>query len=1752
MADPLSMSASIAGLISIVDLVFKAVYKHARAVKDAKSDINSLADEINGLSSVLRSLQALTLGLEADGDNFDRTLRNHYLSHCRKTIEKIEERVGKASKAFGRSKASGIIQQLKWPFATSETKELLAELSRHKETINVALSADSMRKLQLCLSRVDQLGKQTEAIVKIHTQIAVDDEKRRVLDYFMKTSPQGNLRKCISDRHPMTGLGLTESSNFRDWLETPGSRIWLSGIPGAGKTVLAGSVIQEALMRSRVVDRVGVGFFFCDYRHPITCEPSSILGALASQLARQKNEAFNILRDYYDELHPESGLPEERPDPDELRAKICSISEQFDQTIIIVDGLDECGDTSDNILQILTDLVEYGTGISMALFSRHHDNIRFQLEEANFRHISVAAQKEDIRLYVRAELEKRIQSQALQLGDMNTKEEIMEILVERAEGMFQWVVCQIDYLCDCAHDEERREALTKLPPNLPNSYCRLLERVDRFSPRVQTMVQLCLHFIAFAEPKLSILQLRQAISTPEVLGAHLDASNMISELEISRRCSSLIRKSECGEYFEFAHFSVQEFLEDEAALSAASLKCYLISKQGSRTLLAAQCLRFLQLKNFDFPSIPSTTTATPQDTIFSEDRDKKYPFYEYSAVKWLHFTKNGLDAVILDLTKSLFNPSKTKHFSLWAIRLLCHISNMNPSRAYEVVSDNSFRPLHLASALNLYEICDFLLGGDTDINFRSRAGRPIDLAIMSIHGIANPPLDLVEILPCAERRNRTIDSLIHKGARLSNNLPSCGTESIFFVAGELATTYFDGDFTPIVALLSLGVTPGEKEIQIFERKIYQVRNCSEAELSTQKLIQYLSSTSSYEKEWGFQIGSIIWQWALRRNLAYTDDHFLVDSRISLSKKALVTKLETAIQLDNTDVVKRCLNDSRLDPLTLRLDNGKTLLHVAVEYASVETIGFLLDAGYSIEDQGYKGSTPLHLCLRNHNRRVLDSFIERGISLLSLDAEGRTIWHLWAEGGGPKCFLEDLFKRVPAVTYEALLMKTPENFTPLMLSLEAGSAVEERAIKMINLSTNIPDFWQRHDPIFGVAVKRGCEKAIGCLKKVNAKLDPVSPGTCTPFHQLSARVSLKCVELLKSLFGDAYRWRFKGRLSVEIYIKKALRASAKPDPEIIEALISLDMLDDEDDKRKTPWQFVCDLQVQELENLTANRLVYYHAERTRIQNIHSVLAVYMRIGLHRAYENQCKESAIISFFSVILSFHRRALDSTFSVSTDVLHQWIVSTRFWPSARKSNAVLGYTKLAIKTLHFETVILLIDNGVDIHRAIDGTSVIEDACHTFLSSRQYDSSYKIMISKLLDKSDKENLIDLAVKKELHKLATPANASGFTWFITQLLRRGVDIIPETRRREGHIALMYHISRNSSCAELLLRIGADPTIASSTHGSLNAIQLATLMGDVSFLESVMKYTTFTIDWAQTFNCNLKIDGECISLEGINVLHMAALTGRVECLRFYLGETTRTPFITETNPTSSVEAYTPLHLAACYNRVDAIDLLLSKGATPMYKDNCGRTPLHNAVSRGHLAATKLLLEYGSTETFDIFGRKPRAYVSGPDRDSILSCLGEVSEAEEINVQEAPALNIHALSEVLELAILRDDIEECKSIFALGCPIDVRMPRCLGCSPLIMAMKTQEPMVTIIEWLLENGASVLKPACLNHGLLSPIEIAAHKPRLKSLLSRLLDAYLSQGGDLMIGDDHPVHVAVSCRNNEGLELLLLYIEKQINRIR
>lgn len=440
MADPLSIASGIAGLLSLAGAAFHGVHQYVRTVKDAKDFVKALTKELQSLSSVLQGVKVLAEAFEQDDTAPSVGLGLEHISSCRTVLDEILKETKKIREAINSQESlTSKVEYVKWPFRKSKTEDLINQLSRHKATLTLALDAASLSALADCLGKVNESG---EKLAKIHEgvenlqvlkQIHLDAQRERVLTFFMPIDPSPNLQTSWKLRHPGTGIWLTESLRFRTWISEAGSKIWLSGIPGAGKTVLAGAAIREALQHAATGSRVGIAFFFCDYKNPDTWDTTNILGAIATQLAWQNESAFAKLKDYYDKIKPRLGT-QLRPDPEDLHEVIIEESEAFERVLLVVDGLDECGDNAEKVSRALSDLIQEIPNLSSAFFSRDEAGIRDILQD-HFDQISIAAHSEDISLYVGAELEKRIELGHLRIFDTTLKDEILSRLTSGAQGM---------------------------------------------------------------------------------------------------------------------------------------------------------------------------------------------------------------------------------------------------------------------------------------------------------------------------------------------------------------------------------------------------------------------------------------------------------------------------------------------------------------------------------------------------------------------------------------------------------------------------------------------------------------------------------------------------------------------------------------------------------------------------------------------------------------------------------------------------------------------------------------------------------------------------------------------------------------------------------------------------------------------------------------------------------------------------------------------------------------------------------------------------------------------------------------------------------------------------------------------------------------------------------------------------------------------------------------------------------------------
>jgi GTPase SAR1 family protein len=345
MGDPLSVASGIAGLVSIADTVFTRTYRYVREVKKAEKDISELAAGIRSLSGLLHGLSLVLSELQKETS--ETNFRLHHINSCRATLTNIQKRLdGHNPRTINDSKFGKVVRALKWPFSAPETQELIMEVERHKATINVALAADSLTAILQALSRQDELASDIQDLKKemrsrwaMETHIALGKERREILNFFGKVDPSSYQKSNMELRHPLTGLWVTDGEIFQTWLHTRNSKLWLSGIPGAGKTLLAASVIEETINESS--PKRAVAYFYCDYRDAEKQSPLNIIGSLGVQLARQNEDAFSFLQDLYKTCNPED-RPPSLPELSVLLQTVCDIASCFEDVSIIVDGLDEC------------------------------------------------------------------------------------------------------------------------------------------------------------------------------------------------------------------------------------------------------------------------------------------------------------------------------------------------------------------------------------------------------------------------------------------------------------------------------------------------------------------------------------------------------------------------------------------------------------------------------------------------------------------------------------------------------------------------------------------------------------------------------------------------------------------------------------------------------------------------------------------------------------------------------------------------------------------------------------------------------------------------------------------------------------------------------------------------------------------------------------------------------------------------------------------------------------------------------------------------------------------------------------------------------------------------------------------------------------------------------------------------------------------------------------------------------------------
>ncbi|CAG8950619.1 hypothetical protein HYFRA_00002828, partial [Hymenoscyphus fraxineus] len=1739
MADPLSVAGSIAGLVAIAGTVYTRTYRYIKNVKNSEKEIAQLASEIGSLSGLLHSL-GLFIGELQRNTTSETNFRLHHIHACRETLTKVEKKLdSKDPAAPGHSWEERLIKKLKWPFSMAETRELIVEVERHKSTVNIALSADTLSTVFQALSRqnkmaedISDLKSQLKSRWAMDTHITLGRERKQILDYFGKVDSTLNHQANLKLRHPLTGLWVTEGEMFRSWLRIRNSKLWLSGVAGGGKTVLAASLIEEAMDDSS--SNQAVAYFYCDYRDPEKQTPMNIIGSLAAQLARQAEEAFTLLQKLYKTCHPEDRAFF-LPDISQLITTMLEMSSHFEEVSIIVDGLDECGTNTITVIELLNKLVSnHQSNVRLLVLSREDLGIREVLEK-EFTYLEISAQSKDLELYVAAELEARKGAGRgrLRIRSTELKEHIMKTLVERAAGMFRWVSCQIDFLCELPTDAEKRKALTILPPTLYGTYERILDGVNRSGQAVQKMVQTTLNWVVSSEGgSLSLDELCEAISIRPG-DKSLDKEALYDEETILSHCSSLVQVNHKLEGFELSHFTVKEFLTTIDPNSPYFQ--YSQNKKEVSSSLAKTCLAYVMLEPFQSDVIEDLDEWCLQQN--------EHPFRIHAVRYWFTYAKhNWTDVQMFALTQELFDSSKTLPFLSWARDyLFLHSSPFAKGeedqrkifdRATDYVLAGGVEPLHIAAAMGAYEVCQWLLSSGCQINQLSDLGTPLHCALMGIDILSEFFEDFEWFSTYSEgqyeayTRIETLRLLVDKGADFNKPYIDPYDEEYSCVKLALHTRTADSSNHPLTLLVEAGAKLDKDLLIAFQRLVEDNNHAfSDDKDAYQKFIETLVKNfeqNTQDDEVKHALLDIALQFKTFSGLPQIG--LENDSFARLPQEELQAKFLRAIRFDQTSMMELLLRGSSLKPSFTHGSFEETPLHEAVYWKSSNAIKLLISLGAKVDAADYEGYTPLHVaaCSVSRDNECASILLDNGSSLTAVDKSDHTPWHVAAKYGSKAALM--LFLSRDEQLDQSLATREKEGFIPLFYAAKHQSidALEILIPQYSDLSQKCP---------LGVSLVHyvaGMDSMtlLRLLQDKGLSLHQRTADGRTALHFIPRDVDPAVVRFLIDNGVNPNTTTKDG----ESPLHRLLRDEISSDLEVIELLATEEVISSPDKDGNLPVYYALAPSVT-----TDKKNEWQHTRTNFVQLLKRREATFTTCNtsgesslrvLLRAYPPPI--TSLDSFETILICI----VESTTNVeSLNELH-----VHHWYNNPGDN-LQPLINIAIANKCSKLTELLLSKDVD----VDVVAEPNKWSPVFLAS--YAGIGIDLYQKILAKSKKINYCN-AEGLYLPHAVCMQESSATELHLKALRDLGVDIdVPTSNAQKTTPLMLASQSGKSHLVKWLLGEGVDFSVKDG--GGCLAVHYACLGSGYLVL---LEFEGLSIQWGSLGNVYLNN----IDIGGRNVLHLAACSVPI-CLQIVLEK----GFWEDINSLTT-KGESALHLAAMLDKFRNVEQLLAAGANIEVVSTFGLRPIHTAASFGHPKTVETLLSHHCGLSADSNGLTPEMHALSQGHIEIASIIGkkriEKNEASDgakaglPQTSDSDAIS-NSLSMSLESAIRRGDLDSCKSIVKAGVDLNRRFRTCKGCSPVLKSLGLGQ--YGIARYLIKEGATTLGQACthLFSSLGEPwswvghsaVHLACREESPKDILSLLLKEDRKAGFPAFRGPVSPLHVAVACENLEAIKLIL-----------
>jgi Cdc6-like AAA superfamily ATPase len=239
-------------------------------------------------------------------------------------------------------------------------------------------------------------------------------------------------RQACEKYEPGTGDWVLRSDDWKSWLSGQQRSLWIHGIPGAGKTVLAGHLISHLIEQVKTEEKemppkrkVACLYYYCYFGHNQNEAPPFIKWAIG-RLSRDAKLVPPLLYELWQD--------DSEPSLADLLRVLEELIRGYDRIYIVVDAVDESNERHD-LLRILRDLATdfRFQNVSILATSREYTDIEDVLLNFSAR-ISMRNPllDQDIKRYVESELRRH---PTMSTWPADIQHEVLEALSAKANGM---------------------------------------------------------------------------------------------------------------------------------------------------------------------------------------------------------------------------------------------------------------------------------------------------------------------------------------------------------------------------------------------------------------------------------------------------------------------------------------------------------------------------------------------------------------------------------------------------------------------------------------------------------------------------------------------------------------------------------------------------------------------------------------------------------------------------------------------------------------------------------------------------------------------------------------------------------------------------------------------------------------------------------------------------------------------------------------------------------------------------------------------------------------------------------------------------------------------------------------------------------------------------------------------------------------------------------------------------------------------